>query len=1449
MEKQKNILKSEVLIQESLTNNYFVLINTCCFNATFKILIKNFYWSVTSVETKDENGNLCFSLSIPLLKDTKLQESINRSIASQQYNFFEILFVELGLKINISKWKYFPDFWFEKSDFNSYINPNQLINGESSSYYFFHNFNSSVLNNPLSSTLILNQHLQTQNLPTSCYLFTTKEFLSSLRNDISNIIDCNLQIDTPNSTPSNFLANLEFSTYLLTLNHLSIFPCTYAVLQPFGFHLLTAYHSRIVTLHQLKNITQTHSDTPALPNYSHNHSNIFSLAYNMIHNIYSNSNITSSASNNDNSNIFHDSPIINTICNTPKLLPPPQPPPTPLYPSPTNSPLARCQICLQSTSVPCPCSQSQESITSIASLIESMQPITQLAMSTYPYLSNSQTSVSFPDDCCVSPLLQYLYNMVTRRSELPSLILKLCHTDPHSDDTSTAYHLSSEIATDFMPSRNHISLGISNTEYVYQTECHERICLLYGLSQPCIDPTAYIYLTNCSFWNFRILHGTILAHDLFVDCEDIDHAFFACHFNNSYIFHRKGITNYLRLLNWISNINLLFTLGQRNTLDMDQTLELSYNTYLSMYGSQLYIRDIFGMDFELLHECYEYTLKSCIVDLLKQYDSPINFIEYIILLTSIKICIFDYFHSLPYMCYPFNPDEYHIAVNPSLVDKDARIGVRPFKSKGNRNHPNRLIISTAHIPPIWVYHDPDLLPIDYYLMKDEAAQSVSCLTETAHAADTNTNQSLIEAEAAQSASSSAEVTQSASTNTKQSFMEDDASQCNNSVSSSDSVSTTVSTYDDCYVAPLLQLLYNSVSSQSEIPDMLMSKWYVYDTSSFSSSSYHMSSSCATDFMPSPNHFSLNPMNTHEITQTYYERAEIYAVNYCFWNFILLSGTIHTHDLFVDCEDIDHAFFACHFNNSFLFHRKGITNYLRLLNWLSNINLLFYGYQRETEDMNELLEHTYNKYIDNFGPNLTIFDLLGDSFYNLYRCSEDDNSPYDACQLEQYSSPISFSDYVIILTRIKIMLFDYFYSLPHQDYPYRNEEYYIAVNPSLVNEEFDLGILPFQSLGCSKHPNRILTSESHIPPIIVSYDPALCPINVKLESLFWYEDDCSSTSILSDTAQSDPSVSEVFQFLMEDDAVQSESRNNNLSSSNSISTTISTSILSDTHSDKDYQYNFVSSLNPLATPFFPKRKPSILVSSGPYNPPTNSVVTTDRYYKTRNLTELKYAIKNTNISSTPKMQKLLNKHTNNLSKKTNSKPTNCIPTNASILVNYNHQHASHSRIPKHSPYTTKSKRASRRKELKNNNSSFCNTKTNKVVINHKIPHGFSPPSVSRTQPLPPSHENHHLVSHPHLTPVYRKWNDAFISVTLFQNDPSPITLSCNPITSINTFHDSLISNQQKVTTKRKILKQDQGNTVRKTEIGHHTTSVRTTDAAAPSNSSPPLACRAAPTGIS
>ena len=387
----------------------------------------------------------------------------------------------------------------------------------------------------------------------------------------------------------------------------------------------------------------------------------------------------------------------------------------------TYSPLASCKICLQSTSVPCPCSQSQESITSIASLIESMQPITQLAMSAYPYLSNSQTSVSFPDDCCVSPLLQYLYNMVTRRSELPSLILKLCHTDPHSDDTSTAYHLSSEIATDFMPSRNHISLGISNTEYVYQTECHERICLLYGLSQPCIDPTAYIYLTNCSFWNFRLLHGTILAHDLFVDCEDIDHAFFACHFNNSYIFHRKGITNYLRLLNWISNINLLFTLGQRNTLDMDQTLELSYNTYLSMYGSQLYIRDIFGMDFELLHECYEYTLKSCIVDLLKQYDSPINFIEYIILLTSIKICIFDYFHSLPYMLYPFNPDEYHIAVNPSLIDDDSSIGVLLFKSEGEKCHPNRLVISAAPISPITVYHDPTLTPINLFHMEAEAA--------------------------------------------------------------------------------------------------------------------------------------------------------------------------------------------------------------------------------------------------------------------------------------------------------------------------------------------------------------------------------------------------------------------------------------------------------------------------------------------------------------------------------------------------------------------------------------------------------------------------------------------------------------------------------------------------------------------------------------------------------
>ena len=295
------------------------------------------------------------------------------------------------------------------------------------------------------------------------------------------------------------------------------------------------------------------------------------------------------------------------------------------------------------------------------------------------------------------------------------------------------------------------------------------------------------------------------------------------------------------------------------------------------------------------------------------------------------------------------------------------------------------------------------------------------------------------------------------------------------------------------------------------------------------------------------------------------------------------------------------------------------------------------------------------------------------------------------------------------------------------YPFNPDEYHIAVNPSLIDDDSSIGVLLFKSEGEKCHPNRLVISAAPISPITVYHDPTLTPINL---------------------------------FHMEAEAAHFASS--------------------------------LVSLNPLATPFVPaKRKPTTLLSSCPYNPPINSVVTSNRYYKTRNLTELKFAVQNTNTFSTIKMKKLLTKHTSNLVKRTHSKPKNCIPTNNSILVNYNHQQISLSRSPTRSPYTTKCKRGSRRKDLKKYNSSLCITKTNKSIVNHKTLQAASLQPVSQTQCLPPFHETHLLVikqnspTHLHLTPICRKWNDAYISVLLIRNIPSRIIFSCNPTTSTNT----------------------------------------------------------------
>ena len=162
-----------------------------------------------------------------------------------------------------------------------------------------------------------------------------------------------------------------------------------------------------------------------------------------------------------------------------------------------------------------------------------------------------------------------------------------------------------------------------------------------------------------------------------------------------------------------------------------------------------------------------------------------------------------------------------------------------------------------------------------------------------------------------------------------------------------------------------------------------------------------------------------------------------------------------------------------------------------------------------------------------------------------------------------------------------------------------------------------------------------------------------------------------------------------------------------------------------------------------------------------------------------------------------------------SKRTYSKPTNFIPTNTSILVNHNHLHTSHSRIPKRSPYTTKCKRGSRRKELKKRNSSFYLANTNKSEVNHKILQVVTLPPVSQTQCLAPCHETHLLLPHPHLIPVRRKWNDAHISAVLIRNDPSPITFSCNPSTSTHTLfstelYDMLKPNTLKGTSNHRVV---------------------------------------------
>ena len=109
---------------------------------------------------------------------------------------------------------------------------------------------------------------------------------------------------------------------------------------------------------------------------------------------------------------------------------------------------------------------------------------------------------------------------------------------------------------------------------------------------------------------------------------------------------------------------------------------------------------------------------------------------------------------------------------------------------------------------------------------------------------------------------------------------------------------------------------------------------------------------------------------------------------------------------------------------------------------------------------------------------------------------------------------------------------------------------------------------------------------------------------------------------------------------------------------------------------------------------------------------------------------------------------------------------------------------------------------------------------------------------------------------------RKWNDHYISdtssclssestiSTCNNSADSMISILTNSVdTTATTLYDMFTSNKKKGTIKRKVAKHQHVNSVANSESGHHTTSVRTTDAAVPSNSSPPLACRAAPTGIS